>query len=87
MKKRHPILPATIIDQIKLWELEKKRLAVFEGVLYHDFASLSEFDMASRFATEIHGLLLALPKTRSLVVTPDAHILVKAYMKTLSSRP
>lgn len=35
---KHP-LPPTVVDQIKLWELERNRLTYTEGVLYSQFLS------------------------------------------------
>lgn len=35
---KHP-LPPTVVDQIKLWELERNRLTYTEGVLYNQFLS------------------------------------------------
>lgn len=32
-------LPPTVVDQIKLWELERNRLTYTEGVLYSQFLS------------------------------------------------
>lgn len=32
-------LPPTVVDQIKLWELERNRLIYTEGVLYSQFLS------------------------------------------------
>jgi len=32
-------LPPTVVDQIKLWELERNRLTYHEGVLYSQFLS------------------------------------------------
>lgn len=32
-------LPPTVIDQVKLWELERNRLTYSDGVLYSQFLS------------------------------------------------
>lgn len=37
-ENKHP-LPPTVVDQIKLWELERNRLTFTEGVLYSQFLS------------------------------------------------
>lgn len=37
-ENKHP-LPPTVVDQIKLWELERNRLTYTEGVLYSQFLS------------------------------------------------
>lgn len=37
-ERKHP-LPPTVVDQIKLWELERNRLTYSDGVLYSQFLS------------------------------------------------
>lgn len=37
-ENKHP-LPPTVVDQIKLWEMERNRLTYTEGVLYSQFLS------------------------------------------------
>ncbi|XP_071657080.1 general transcription factor IIH subunit 4 isoform X4 [Patagioenas fasciata] len=39
MAKQSPVLPPTITDQIRLWELERDRLRFTEGVLYNQSLS------------------------------------------------
>lgn len=34
-----PSLPPTVMDQIKLWELERNRLIYSDGILYSQFLS------------------------------------------------
>ncbi|MEQ2293251.1 General transcription factor IIH subunit 4, partial [Ameca splendens] len=40
-----PVLPPTITDQIRLWELERDRLQFTEGVLYNQFLSQADFEV------------------------------------------
>lgn len=40
-----PILPPTIVDQIKLWENERNRFSFSEGVLYSQFLSQTDFEV------------------------------------------
>lgn len=40
-----PTLPATIVDQIKLWENERNRFVFSEGVLYSQFLSQTDFEV------------------------------------------
>ncbi|CAF93785.1 unnamed protein product, partial [Tetraodon nigroviridis] len=40
-----PVLPPTITDQIRLWELERDRLQFTEGVLYNQFLSQTDFEV------------------------------------------
>ncbi|KAJ7991812.1 hypothetical protein DPEC_G00287750 [Dallia pectoralis] len=45
MLKQNPVLPPTITDQIRLWELERDRLQFTEGVLYNQFLSQADFEV------------------------------------------
>lgn len=53
------ILPPTLVDQIRLWELERERLFFQEGCLYEQFAKNTDFEMVRDFAKasqQIYGL-------------------------------
>lgn len=45
---KHP-LPPTVVDQIKLWEMERNRLTYTEGVLYSQFLSQVNFTKILRY--------------------------------------
>ena len=49
-RDRNTIIPATVIDQIFLWEQERNRLAFCEGVLYSQFNSFADFETMQKFA-------------------------------------
>lgn len=40
-----PILPPTVVDQIKLWENERDRFNFSDGVLYSQFLSQQDFQV------------------------------------------
>lgn len=52
-----PVVPATIIDQIHLWQLEKDRMTSYGGYLLKEFGSASEYLEPCRYADET-GVLL-----------------------------
>lgn len=76
-----PILPPTITDQIKLWELERDRLRYSEGVLYNQFLSQTDYEMLRRFAEERSVLLWSNNQKRLMVVSKAGHDSVKTYWK------
>lgn len=45
-----PVIPPTITDQVRLWELERDRLTFTDGVLYNQFLSQSDFEMLRDYA-------------------------------------
>lgn len=52
-----PVVPATILDQIHLWQLEKDRMTSLSGYLLKEFGSLGEYSEPCRYADET-GVLL-----------------------------
>ncbi|XP_042202535.1 general transcription factor IIH subunit 4 [Callorhinchus milii] len=81
MLKQTPILPTTITDQIKLWELERDRLRFSEGVLYNQFLSQMDYEVVRDFANDLAVLVWENPAKRLMVVTPEGHPDVKRFWK------
>ncbi|XP_065187328.1 general transcription factor IIH subunit 4-like isoform X2 [Sycon ciliatum] len=81
MRKNNPIVPPTISDQVRLWQLERDRLRSSEGVLYNQFASASEFQVIRDYASEIGVLVYSNPAKRCVVVTNAGHKDVRAFWK------
>jgi len=40
-----PVIPATVTDQMRLWELERDRFRFADGVLYSQFLCQKDFDI------------------------------------------
>ncbi|VDP88269.1 unnamed protein product [Echinostoma caproni] len=55
------ILPPTLVDQIRLWELERDRFVFQEGCLYEQFSKSTDFEMVRDYA-KISELKSTLPK-------------------------
>ncbi|XP_065715870.1 general transcription factor IIH subunit 4 isoform X2 [Patagioenas fasciata] len=81
MAKQSPVLPPTITDQIRLWELERDRLRFTEGVLYNQFLSPGDFALLRDHARALGVLLFENPARRLLVVTPGGHPDVRRFWK------
>ena len=47
-----PILPATILDQIHLWQLERDRMSTTPGFLFREFSTQAEYEGVVRYADE-----------------------------------
>ena len=52
-----PVLPPTVVDQIRLWQLENERMKTTGGFLFQDFDDAKEYLAVVAFAEEI-GVLL-----------------------------
>ena len=74
-------LPPAVVDQIKLWELERKRLTFSEGVLYNQFLSQQDYEVVKDYAQETGVLLHYSDQKRTVVVHKDGHELVKKFWK------
>ncbi|XP_052389677.1 general transcription factor IIH subunit 4-like [Carassius gibelio] len=85
MLKQTPVLPPTITDQIRLWELEKDRLQFTEGVLYNQFLSQVDFEVLRDRAQGLGVLVWQNPAHRVMVVTPHGHSEVKRFWKRQKS--
>uniref|UniRef100_A0A673HCC7 General transcription factor IIH subunit 4 n=1 Tax=Sinocyclocheilus rhinocerous TaxID=307959 RepID=A0A673HCC7_9TELE len=83
MLKQTPVLPPTITDQIRLWELEKDRLQFTEGMLYNQFLSQADFEVLRGQGSGV--LVWQNPAHRVMVVTPHGHSEVKRFWKRQKS--
>jgi len=81
MKRREAVLPATVVDQIKLWELERDRFRFADGVLYSQFLAQADFEMLRNYARDLDVLSWESAEKRVMVVTRQGHDEVKRYWK------
>ncbi|VEN54900.1 unnamed protein product [Callosobruchus maculatus] len=77
-------LPPTVVDQIKLWELERNRLTYSEGVLYSQFLSQADFNVLKEYAKTNGWLIWCNKEKRTLVINKSAHDDVKKFWKRYS---
>ena len=81
MKKQDPVLPGTVVDQIKLWEIERNRFTFADGVLYNQFLAQADFEMLRNYARDLGCLTWESPEKRVMVVTKEGHDDVKRYWR------
>jgi len=86
MRKHSPILPLTVVDQIRLWEIEKNRLRPSPGWLYSQFNRQLDFESTLQYASELGVVLWSNQKRRLLCITADGHQAVGAYVRKLILR-
>ncbi|KAI1003744.1 General transcription and DNA repair factor IIH subunit [Podosphaera aphanis] len=55
--KGAPVLPPTVVDQIRLWQIENERMKATPGFLFRDFDNPKEYESCARYADEI-GVLV-----------------------------
>jgi transcription initiation factor TFIIH subunit 4 len=78
-------LPSTVIDQLHLWEDERKRLTYNESVLYNTFESENEYIGLRDFAKERKILLWHTDAKRMLAVTEEGHAVVRQWWNQRSA--
>ncbi|KXX77783.1 RNA polymerase II transcription factor B subunit 2 [Madurella mycetomatis] len=59
-----PVLPPTVVDQIRLWQLENERMRTTPGFLFKDFDSPEEYAALCSYAEEIGVLVWRSDKRR-----------------------
>lgn len=79
MRKNTPILPPTVVDQIKLWQIENERMKATAGFLVSDFGSADEYKRACKYASDISVLAWCSDEKRMFFVTRVEQ--VAAYLK------
>jgi transcription initiation factor TFIIH subunit 4 len=84
MRKKLPVLPPTVVDQIRLWQIENERMKATPGFLFKDFASAAEYDGCVRYADEIGVLVWRSDAKRSFFVTK--HEQLRDYIKSRKIR-
>ncbi|KAI2792168.1 General transcription and DNA repair factor IIH subunit TFB2 [Penicillium oxalicum] len=74
------ILPPTVTDQIRLWQLERDRLRATAGFLFKDFTTLQEYQAPCQYAAEIGVLVWKSDRKRMFFVT--RHEQVAAFLRS-----
>ncbi|CAI8507858.1 unnamed protein product [Pichia kudriavzevii] len=70
---RLEILPPTVVDQIKLWQLEMDRVEPFKGFLYKDFNNEFEFEKLLNYGEEIGVIIWKDRNKRKFFVSEDGN--------------
>jgi len=83
MRKQDQLVPPTVADQIRLWQMERDRLQKLSGTLYEDFKSLNEFQVVKNFAENNKVLVYSNPTigTGLLVISPEGEVMLREYLE------
>ncbi|CAG8433210.1 522_t:CDS:10 [Ambispora gerdemannii] len=81
MKQKSPVLPLTVIDQIRLWEMERNRLQDTDAFLYTEFKSDRDFNSILEHAYKLGIIIWANPTRRVFAVTEDGHPQIREFIK------
>ncbi|KIM57435.1 hypothetical protein SCLCIDRAFT_16985 [Scleroderma citrinum Foug A] len=85
MRKNNPLLPVTVQDQIRLWELERNRLKSAQGFLYKDFASQADYEYVLAYAKQLGVVLWENAPKRSFFGTLEGHANIRGFIERRSN--
>jgi len=66
LRKNTPILPPTVVDQIRLWQIEGERMKATPGYLFKEFSTPSEFNAVCKYANDL-GVLVWMDKEKGIL--------------------
>lgn len=75
-----PVLPPTVVDQIRLWQLENERMKTTSGFLFRDFTDDKDYLDTARFSEEIGVLVWRNDHARMFFA--NKHEQIKDFLKT-----
>ncbi|CAI4914808.1 ANM_HP_G0101630.mRNA.1.CDS.1 [Saccharomyces cerevisiae] len=75
------VLPPTVVDQIRLWQLELDRVITYEGSLYSDFETSQEYNLLSKYAQDIGVLLWKDDKKKKFFISKEGNSQVLSSLK------
>lgn len=78
--KGAPVLPPTVVDQIRLWQIESERMKATPGFLFRDFDNQKEYESCARYADEIGVLVWRSDAKKMFFVT--RHEQLREYIKS-----
>ncbi|EPT05609.1 hypothetical protein FOMPIDRAFT_1027205 [Fomitopsis schrenkii] len=81
MRKNKPLLPVTVQDQIRLWELERNRVKSQEGYLYTAFASQADYEYVLDYAKQLDVVLWENPAKRCFFGSLDGHANIRGFIE------
>ena len=82
--KNNPVLPPTVMDQIRLWQIEGERMKATPGYLFKEFASKAEYDATVAYAEEV-GVFVWKSDARGLFFA-TRHEQIAAFLKSRSKK-
>ncbi|KAF9238530.1 transcription factor Tfb2 [Melanogaster broomeanus] len=81
MRKNNPLLPVTVQDQIRLWELERNRVKSAEGFLYKDFASQADYEYVLSYAKQLGVVIWENTPKRCFFGTLEGHANIRGFIE------
>ncbi|KAF9979122.1 RNA polymerase II transcription factor B 52 kDa subunit [Modicella reniformis] len=86
METNYRMYAYTVVDQIRLWEIEKNRLRPTATWLYSQFNRQQDFDGTLEYASELGVVLWSNPKKRQMCIKTEGHQAVGNYIRKMILR-
>ncbi|KAG6866872.1 hypothetical protein C0991_008809 [Blastosporella zonata] len=83
--EQNPLLPVTVQDQIRLWELERNRLKSSEGYLYTSFTSQADYELVLNYAKELDVVLWENSGKRCFFGSMEGHANIRGFIERRTS--
>ncbi|KNE60571.1 transcription factor tfb2 [Allomyces macrogynus ATCC 38327] len=83
MRKTSPILPLTVVDQIRLWEMDMNRFTVHAARHVWQFPTRDEYETLRNYAKSINGLLACSDTRWWLVIKAESFQSVATYTRRI----
>ncbi|KAJ8092964.1 RNA polymerase II transcription factor B 52 kDa subunit [Marasmius tenuissimus] len=84
MRKNNPLIPVTVQDQVRLWELEKNRMKSQEGFLYTAFASQADYEFVLNYAKQLDVVLWENSQKRCFFGSLEGHANIRSFIERRS---
>ena len=84
MQRNNPVLPATVVDQIRLWQIEGERMKATAGFLFKDFPTQADYQGPATYADEIGVLVWKSDRRRLFFVT--RHEQIASYLRARTKK-
>lgn len=81
MRKNKPLLPVTVQDQIRLWELERNRVKSQEGYLYTAFASQADYEYVLNYAKQLDIVIWENAAKRCFFGSLEGHANIRGFIE------
>ncbi|KAI6790612.1 TFIIH and nucleotide excision repair factor 3 complexes subunit [Hortaea werneckii] len=84
LRSQTPILPPTVVDQIRLWQIEGERMTATKGFLIYELANAEEYERAVKYAEALGVLRKEFRSRGSFFVSRMDQM--KVYFRNVSAR-
>lgn len=84
LRKQQPVLPPTVVDQVRLWQIEGERMTTWKGFLIKDVGSQEDYDKAVKYAEALGVLRKEFRAKGSFFVSRMEQM--STYFKSLAQR-